>query len=164
MFEPLSVSVVAGIVATVILPKVLDTVGDKIGEAVWEKSGELIQTTREFVQTKLQTTGTGGLLARAEANPTEANVQVLEAELVSQMEEDREFAARLQELVNQIQSESPAVQVILDKLRIRGKLDIGSITQIKEGQTSAKQLLGRDWQVGSDAKVGDITQENRGDK
>lgn len=164
MFEPLSVSVVAGIVATVILPKVLDTVGDKIGDAVWEKSGELIQSTREFVQTKLQATGTGGLLARAEANPTEANVQVLEAELVNQMEEDREFAARLQELVNLIQSQSPAVQVILDKLRIRGKLDIGNITQIKEGQTSAKQLLGRDWQVGSDAKVGDITQENRGDK
>ncbi len=164
MFEPLSVSVVAGIVATVILPKVLDTVGDKIGEAVWEKSGELIQTTREIVQTKLQTTGTGGLLARAKANPTEANVQVLEAELVSQMEEDREFAARLTELVNQIQSQSPAVQVILDKLRIRGKLEIGKITQIKDGQTSAKQLVGRDWQVGSDAKVGDITQENRGDK
>jgi hypothetical protein len=45
-----------------------------------------------------------------------------------------------------------------------GKLDLENITQIKEGQTSAKQLLGRDWQVGSDAKVGDITQENRGDK
>jgi len=162
MFEP--VSVVAGIVTTVILPKVLDTVGANIGEAVWEKSGEVIQATREFVQTKLQATGTAGLLARAEANPTEANVQVLEAELVSQMEEDREFAARLTELVNQIQSQSPAVQVILDQLRIRGKLDIGNITQIKEGQTSAKQLLGRDWQVGSDAKVGDITQENRGDK
>ncbi len=164
MFDPLSVSVVAGIVTTVILPPILAPVGAKIGEAVWEKSGELIQTTREFVQTKLQATGTAGLLARAEANPTEANVQVLEAELVSQMEEDREFAARLTELVNQIQSQSPAVQVILDQLRIRGKLDIGNITQIKEGQTSAKQLLGRDWQVGSDAKVGDITQENRGDK
>jgi hypothetical protein len=116
MFEP--VSVVAGIVTTVILPKVLDTVSANIGEAVWEKSGEVIQTTREFVQTKLQATGTAGLLARAEGNPTQANVQVLEAELVSQMEEDREFAARLQELVNQIQSQSPAVQVILDKLRI----------------------------------------------
>lgn len=162
MVDPLSV--VVGTVITVILPKVLDKVGDNIGEAVWEKSGEVIQATREFVQTKLQATGTAGLLARAEANPTEANVQVLEAELVSQMEEDREFAARLTELVNQIQSQSPAVQVILDQLRIRGKLDIGNITQIKEGQTSAKQLLGRDWQVGSDAKVGDITQENRGDK
>jgi len=162
MFEP--VSVVAGTVITVILPKVLEKVGENIGQAVWEKSGEVIQTTHDFVQAKLQATGTAGLLTRAEANPTEANVRVLEAELVSQMEEDREFAARLQELVNQIQSQSPAVQVILDKLRIAGKLDLGNITQIKEGQTSAKQLLGRDWQVGSDAKVGDITQENRGDK
>jgi len=116
MFEP--VSVVAGTVITVILPKVLEKVGENIGQAVWEKSGEVIQTTHDFVQAKLQATGTAGLLTRAEANPTEANVRVLEAELVSQMEEDRELAARLQELVNQIQSQSPAVQVILDKLRI----------------------------------------------
>ncbi|MEG4815336.1 hypothetical protein [Microcoleus sp. K5-D4] len=162
MIDPLSV--VAGTVITVILPKVLEKVGENIGEAVWEKSAEAIQTVHQTVQGQLQVAGTGGLLTRAEANPTQANVQVLEAELVSQMEEDREFAARLTELVNQIQSQSPAVQVILDKLRITGKLDLGNITQIKEGQTSAKQLLGRDWQVGSDAKVGDITQENRGDK
>jgi hypothetical protein len=162
MVDP--ISVVAGAVTTLILPKAVEKIGEKIGEAVWEKSGQVIQTAHQTVQTKLQAAGTGGLLTRAEANPTEANMQVLEAELISQMEQDQEFAARLQELVHQIQSQSPAVQVILDKLRIRGKLDVGNIKQIKEGQTSAKLLLGRDWQVGSDAKVGDITQENRGDK
>jgi hypothetical protein len=162
MVDPLSV--VAAAVTTLILPKAVEKIGEKIGEAVWEKSGQVIQTAHQTVQTKLQAAGTGGLLTRAEANPTEANMQVLEAELISQMEQDQEFAARLQELVHQIQSQSPAVQVILDKLRIRGKLDVGNIKQIKEGQTSAKLLLGRDWQVGSDAKVGDITQENRGDK
>jgi hypothetical protein len=100
MFEP--VSVVAGTVITVILPKVWEKVGENIGQAVWEKSAEAIKTVHQTVQNQLQVAGTGGLLTRAEANPTEANVRVLEAELVSQMEEDREFAARLQELVNQI--------------------------------------------------------------
>jgi hypothetical protein len=161
MVDPLSV---AGTAIVVMLPKILEKVGENIGEAVCEKSAEAIQTVHQTIQAKLQVAGTSGLLTRAEANPTEANMQVLQAELVSQMEEDQEFAARLQELVHQIQSQSPAVQVILDKLRIRGKIDIGNIKQIKEGQTSAKLLLGRDWQVGSDAKVGDITQENRGDK
>lgn len=100
MVEPLSV--VAGAVTTLILPKVLEKVGEKIGEAAWEKSGQAIQTARETVQSKLQVAGTGGLLVRAETNPTEANMQVLQAELVSQMETDQEFAAQLQELVNQI--------------------------------------------------------------
>jgi len=124
MVDPLSV--VAAAVTTLILPKAVEKIGEKIGEAVWEKSGQVIQTAHQTVQTKLQAAGTGGLLTRAEANPTEANMQVLEAELISQMEQDQEFAARLQELVHQIQSQSPAVQVILDKLRIRGKLDVGN--------------------------------------
>ena len=162
MVEPLSV--VAGAVNTLIVPKVLEKIGEKIGEAVWEKSGQAIQTARETVQSKLQAAGTGGLLTRVETNPTEANMQVLQAELVSQMETDQEFAAQLQELVNQIQSQSPAVQVILDRLGVRGKLEVGKITQIKEGKSSDKQLIGRNWQVGGDAKVGDITQENRGGK
>jgi len=162
MVEPLSV--VAGAVTTLILPKVLEKVGEKIGETAWEKSGQVIQTAHETVQSKLQAAGTGGLLARAETNPTEANMQVLQAELVSQMEADQDFAAQLQELVNQIQSQSPAVQVILDRLGVRGKLEIGKITQVKEGKSSDKQLIGRNWQVGGDAKVGDITQENRGGK
>lgn len=162
MVEPLSV--VAGAVTTLILPKVLEKVGEKIGEAAWEKSGQAIQTARETVQSKLQAAGTSGLLARAEVNPSEANMQVLQAELVSQMEEDQHFAAQLQELVNQIQSQSPSVQVILDGLRITGKLEVGNIKQVSEGQSSAKQLIGRNWQVGGDAKVGDLTQENRGGK
>ena len=143
MVEPLSVA--AGTAIAVMLPKFLEKVGENMGEAAWEKSAEAIQTVHQTVQAKLQMAGTGGLLTRAEANPTEANIQVLQAELVSQMEEDREFAARLQELVNQIQSQSPAVQVILDKLRIAGKLDLGNITQIKEGanlcQAVARQRL-----------------------
>ncbi len=161
MVDPLSV--IAGVVTKLILPKALEKVGEKLGEAALEKSGEAIQAARQTVQSKLQTTGTAGLLARAEANPTEANTQVLQAELVSQMAEDQKFAAQLQELVNQIQSQSPAVQVILDGLRVTGKLDVGNVKQVSEGHF-AKQLFGRNWQIGGDAKVGDITQENRGDK
>jgi hypothetical protein len=156
--------VVAGVVTTIILPKALEKVGEKFGETAWDKSGEVIQAVRQAVQGKLQSAGTVGLLARAEANPSEANTQVLQAEIVSQMESDQDFAVQLQAFVNQIQSQSPAVQVILDDLRVRGKLDIGNIKQVNEGQNFAQQSIGKNWLVGGDAKVGDITQENRGGK
>lgn len=162
MIDPLSV--VAGVITTIILPKALEKVGEKVGETAWDKSGEAIHAVRQAVQGKLQRAGTEGLLARAEANPSEANTQVLQAEIVSQMESDQDFAVQLQAFVNQIQSQSPAVQVILDDLRVRGKLDIGNIKQVNEGQNSAQQSIGKNWLVGGDAKVGDITQENRGGK
>jgi hypothetical protein len=162
MIDPLSV--VAGVITTIILPKALEKVGEKVGETAWDNSGEVIRAVRQAVQAKLQSAGTGGLLARAETNLTEANTQVLQAELVSQMESDQDFAAQLQAFVNQIQSQSPAVQVIIDDLRVRGKLDIGNIKQVNEGQNSAQQSIGKNWLVGGDAKIGDITQENRGGK
>jgi len=162
MIDPLSV--VAGVVTTIILPKALEKVGEKVGETAWDKSGEVIQAVRLAVQGKLQSAGTVSLLARAEANPSEANTQVLQAELISQMESDSDFTAQLQAFVNQIQSQSPTVQVIIDDLRVRGKLDIGNIKQVKEGQSSAQQSIGKNWLVGGDAKIGDITQENRGGK
>lgn len=162
MVDPLSV--VAGAVTTFILPKALEKVGEKIGEAALEKSGAAIKATRETVQAKLQAAGTAGLLARAEEKPTESNIQVLQAELASQMEEDQAFAARLQELVNQIQAQSPSLQVILDGLRTTGRVELGNVKQVSEGQGSAKQLMGRNWDIGGDVKIGDISQESRGGK
>jgi hypothetical protein len=160
MIDP--ISVIAGVVTTVILPKALEKVGEKIGETAWDKSAEAIQSVRETVQAKLQTTGTAGLLTRAEVNPTEANTQVLQAEIVTHMQEDQDFATKLQELVQQMQSESPTVQVILEELRVRGKVEIGNIKQVSEGQSNAQQTFGKNWQVSGDVKVGDVTQENRG--
>lgn len=160
MIDP--VSIVAGVVTTVLLPKALEKVGEKIGETAWDKSAEAIQNVRETVQAKLQTTGTAGLLTRAEANPNQANTQILQAEIVTQMQEDQDFATKLQELVKQMQSQSPTVQVILEELRVRGKVEIGNIKQVNEGQSNIQQTFGKNWQVGGDVKVGDVTQENRG--
>lgn len=154
----------AGVVTTIILPKALEKVGEKVGETAWDKSGEAIQSVRETVQAKLQAAGTASLLTRVEANPTEANTQVLQAEIVTNMKEDQDFATKLQELVKQMQSQSPTVQVILEELRVRGKVEIGNIKQVNEGQNNAQQTFGKNWHVGSDVKVGDVTQENRGGK
>lgn len=157
-------SVVAGVVTTVILPKALEKVGEKIGETVWDKTGEVIQSVRETVQVKLQSVGTAGLLTRAQANPNQINMQVLQAEIVTQMEEDKDFATKLQELVKQMQSQSSTVQVILDELQVTGKVEIGNIKQVNEQQNNGQQTFGKNWHVGGDIKIGDVTQENRGGK
>ncbi len=154
--EPLSL--LAGAVTTYIIPKALEKVGEKVGEAALQKGGEAIQATRKAVQEKLESTKTEGVLAIAEADPTEVNVKTLEAILLSQMNSDPDFAARLQELVNQIQSQSPSLQVVLDTVRIKGSVDIGDVEQVSEGG-SAEQVIGRNLGVGGDFKMGNITQK-----
>ena len=156
-------SILANVVTTIVLPKVLEKAGEAIGERLGkraiEKSEEAIQLVRETVQNKLQATGTAGLLKRAEEKPTEQNLQVLEGELISQMEDDREFAAQLQELIQQIQSQAPSIQVVLDTVRIKGSVKIGNIEQVSS-HGSAEQVIGRNLGVEGDLKMGDITQKS----
>ena len=139
MVDPLSV--IAGAITSLILPKAVEKVGEKLGEAALEKSGAAIQAARKAVQDKLQEVGTAGLLKRVEEKPTEHNVQVLEAELVSQMEEDQAFANQMQELVNQIQAQSASFQDILSRLRAENAEIGGKITQEIEGQGRSTQRI-----------------------
>ncbi len=159
--EPLSALAIAA--TTVLVPKVLEKAGEKIGEkigdAAIEKSGKTIQLVRKTVLDKLQAEGTVGLLKRAEEKPTAQNIQVLEGELVSQMEEDQAFAAQLQELIQQIQAQSPSMQAVLDTVRIKGSAEIGNIEQVSEGG-AAEQIVARNLGVGGDLKMGDITQKS----
>jgi len=130
MVEPLSL--LAGAVATYILPKALEKVGEKVGEAALTKSGEAIQATRKVVQAKLKSTGTDGVLAIAEANTTETNVKVLETILLNQMQNDQDFSACLQELIEQIQAQSPSLQIVLDTVRVKGSVEIGNVEQLSD--------------------------------
>ena len=91
--EPLSV--LAGAVTTYILPKALEKVGEKVGETALAKSKQAIQATRKVVQEKLKATSTDAVLALADADPTETNLEVLKIILLSQMRTDRAFTARL---------------------------------------------------------------------
>lgn len=159
--EPL-LSMLAGAVTTLLLPKVLEkageAIGEKLGEAAIEKSGETVQLVRKTVEGKLQAAGTAGLLKRAEEKPTTQNIQVLEGELVNQMEEDRAFSEQLQALIQQLQAESPSLQVILDTVRVKGSAEIGNIEQVSE-TSGTEQIVGRNLGVGGDLKIGDISQK-----
>jgi hypothetical protein len=153
--EPLSS--IASFVINIVLSTVWEKAIDKIGDAAIEKSGEAAQLVRKIVQNKLQSARTTGLLKRAEEKPTEHNIQVLEGELVSQMEEDKEFAAQLEALIQQIQDQSPTLQVVLDTVRVKGSAKIGNVEQVSEDK-STEQVIGRNLGVEGDFEIGDINQ------
>lgn len=157
--EPISV-VLAGVVTTIVLPKILEKANEKIVDAALEKSSELFQLVYKTVRDKFQSSGKIGLLERVEGKPTEQNIQVFEGELVNQMEEDKEFVAQLEKLIQQIQAQSPSLQVVLDKVRVKGSAKIGNIGQASEGK-SAEQVVGRDLDIGGDLEIGDVIQKQK---
>ncbi len=156
MVEPLSI--LAGAVTTYIVPKALEKVGEKIGEAALAKSGAAIQATRKAVQDKLTATQTAGVLAIAEAEPTETNLKLLETVLLTQMRQDQQFAAQLQALDPQIQAQTPGLQAVLDTVRVRGSVEVGNVEQVSEMGVT-EQIVGRNLGVGGDLKIDDITQK-----
>lgn len=156
MVEPLSL--LAGAVTTYIIPKALEKVGEKVGEAALAKSGAAIQATRKAVQEKLQATHTDGILAIAEAEPTETNLKLLETILLTQIQQDQQFAAHLQSLMQQIQAQSPGLQAVLDTVRVKGNVTVGNIEQVSETGV-AEQIVGRNLGVGGDLTIGDVTQK-----
>ncbi|MEA5452822.1 Fis family transcriptional regulator [Leptolyngbya sp. CCNP1308] len=156
MVEPLSL--LAGAITTYVVPKALEKVGEKVGEAALAKSGAAIQATRRAVQDKLTATQTAGVLAIAEAEPTDANLKLLETVLLTQMRQDQLFAEQLQALNQQIQAQSPGLQAVLDTVRVRGNVEVGNVEQVSETGV-AEQIVGRNLGVGGDLKIGDITQK-----
>ena len=156
MIEPLSL--LAGAVTTYIVPKALEKVGEKVGEAALAESGAAIQATRKAVQDKMNSTQTAGVLTIAEAEPTETNLKLLETVLLTQMQQDQQFAAQLQALNQQIQAQTPGLQAVLDTVRVRGNVEVGNLEQVSEtGMT--EQIVGRNLGVGGDLKIGNITQK-----
>ena len=83
---------------------------------------------------------------------------MLETLLLGQMNQDPNFSAQLRALIQQIQAQSPALQVMLDTVRIKGNAEIGDIEQVSETGT-AEQIVGRNLGVGGDFKLGNVTQK-----
>jgi hypothetical protein len=156
-------SAVAVAFTTYIVPEAIKKIGENIGDIGFNSGVELIKKTYEMVRSKLKSTYTEGLLVRVEEKPTESNIQLLQAELVSQMVNDRVFADRLEELIKQIQAEVPSLQVVLDEVKVTGNIELGNVEQISEVK-GANQILGRNLDVGGDLKFGDVTQDSRSNK
>ncbi|MEL6940475.1 MAG: Fis family transcriptional regulator [Cyanobacteria bacterium J06598_1] len=153
-----SLSLLASLVSKYVVPKALEKIGEKVGEAALSKSSQSIQSVKTTVRERMQAENMDGVLTKAQEKPTEANLQVLETVLLEQVKTDQVFAARRQTLVDTIQLQSPALQSVLENVRVKGSVEVGDITQSSKG--SSHQVIGRNLGAGGDLKIGNITQQS----
>lgn len=158
----IDIPVIAKAIISIILPKAVEKIGEKLGEVTLEKSGAIIQAARQTVKAKLDKANTAILLKRVQEKPTDDNIKILEAELIGQMKDDKEFEKQLQDLVNQIQASSSSFQMFLDGLRAE-TFELGKLQQISENKNLSEQIVGRNWGV-KNVKISDVNQESRNDK
>ena len=152
---------IASAVITAIIAKAKEKAIKNIVDSAFDQGKATIKAIYEYVKGKLQQSRTDFLLERAEDEPTETNVQVLEAEIIGQMKKDEDFAKKLEELVKQLKTELPEFQSVLEDALIKGDLEIGKTIIKNEGKPQGKQTFGKGLKVGGKAKIGDVAIENK---
>jgi len=131
------IAVVAATIATVFFSEAAKEGGKSLGAGTSKLVSQLITTVRN----RFETTGAKILLARAEKQPTEANVNSVQAELVAQMEEDEEFANQLQELLAQLEAVGAVRQVMASGIEVAGDLEAEEMSQKSSHSSSVDQEM-----------------------
>lgn len=142
--EPLTV--LATSVAAMIFTGVFEGLGQDLQK-------QLISIVRE----KFKASETEKLLKRAEDKPTKSNISVVEAELVTQMAEDKFFAENLVKVVNELEAVRVVHQAMASHIK-SNNLETEDMTQRARGD-SISQLMGTGLEVSEDIKFGNLTQE-----
>lgn len=127
--------------------------GKKFGTAAVEKVGQLTA----LVRGKFRDTGTEGVLARAEKEPTEKNVVRFSEELEEHLK-DPEFVEHVGKLVSGLEQEG-LTQEILKDARLSGGLKVGDVVQRRRPGTPGKQSIAEGLQSQGDVEFGNLTQE-----
>ena len=141
-------------VATLFFSEALKESGKTLGKSASELAGKLIHTVRG----KFKDTGTEGLLNRAENNPTQKHIDTVQDELATQMEEDEDYAAQLQDLVDQLKAAGVVRQVMASGLDVEETLEAGAMTQTASGGADVEQRMVTDVKA-KNVKIGDMKQE-----
>jgi hypothetical protein len=123
------VTLTAATIATLLFSEAVKEGGKSLGAAVSKVLGQLMAIVRQ----RFKAGGTEGLLARAEKQPTAANINLVQAELVAQMSEDEGFAAQLQDLLAQLEAAGAVRQVMASGIEVTGDFEAKEMRQ-KTGQ------------------------------
>lgn len=108
----MEITTIAAAAAALFFSEAVKTGGKAFGEEASKAVSQLIAAVRN----KFSKAGTAGLLTRSENNPTEANVNLVEAELVVHLHEDQEFADLLQSLIEKLKSVEAVRQIMLSDI------------------------------------------------
>ncbi len=151
--EPITLTAVT--ITTLFFSEALKEGGKSLGAGVSKAVTKLIATVRD----KFKRSGTEGLLARAEKQPTEANVNLVQAELAAQMEEDAGFAAQLKELLSQLEAAGVVRQVMASGITVSGDLEAEDMNQKASRGSSVEQEMVRDVKA-QNIRLGNLSQES----
>ncbi len=151
--EPITLT--AATIATLFFSEALKEGGKSLGTGVSKAATKLIVTVRD----KFKRSGTEGLLARAEKQPTEANVNLVQAELAVQMEEDDGFATQLKELLSQLEAAGVVRQVMASGIALSGDLEAEDMTQKASRGSSVEQEMLTDVKA-QNIRLGKSSQES----
>ncbi|MEA5568187.1 hypothetical protein [Anabaena sp. UHCC 0399] len=147
-----AVTLTAAAVVSLVFSEALKEGGKALGKGVSEQFGQLLSAIRQ----KFQAAGTEGILKRAEENPTEKNQAKFQDELETQMEEDTDFANKLQTLMKSLQANETINQIVLKGVKVKGKAKIGDIdlTATREGAVNQEAVV--DAEFGDDLDLGNV--------
>lgn len=151
--EPIALT--AATISTLFFSEALKEGGKSLGAGISKLVTQLTTTIRD----KFKLVGTEGLLARAEKQPTEANVNLVKAELVAQMEEDAGFATQLKELLSQLEAVGIVRQVMASGIEVVGDLEAEDMTQKANRSSSVEQEMLTDVKA-QNIRIGNLSQES----
>ena len=149
------ITVVAATIATLFFSEAAKEGGKSLGAGISKLVSQLITTVRN----KFKAAGTEGLLTRTEKQPTEANIAVVQGELVAQMEEDREFATQLQELLAQLEDAGVVRQVMASGIEVVGDLEAEDMSQKANRGGSVEQEMLTNVKA-RNIRLGNLSQES----
>jgi hypothetical protein len=151
------IAAIASTITTLIFGEALKEGGKALGKGVSDKIAQLITAIRQ----RFKESGTEGLLTRAEKQPTESNIAIVEAELVAQMSDDEIFTRQLEELVKQLEQAGVTRQVMVSGIKANTLEVKGDMIQRSSKDGSVDQVMGADLEIGGDVKFGgNLTQES----
>lgn len=148
------ITAVASAVVTLLFSEAFKEGGKALGKGMSDRVAQLIS----IIHQKFQKAGTEGLIARAEKQPTESNIAIVEAELVTQMEDDKTFADQLEKLLEQSEHTGVTRQVLASGIEA-SKVEVGNMTQKAKQGRSVDQIMGSNLKIDGDVKFGDLNQE-----
>jgi hypothetical protein len=151
--EPITLTAAA--IATLFFSEAAKEGGKTLGTGMSKLVSQLVTA----VQHKFKAAGTEGLLARAEKQPTETNVNLVKAELTAQMEEDAEFTTQLQDLLTQLEAAGAVRQMMASGLDLSGNLEAEDMSQKASHGSAVQQEMLTDVKA-QNIKLGNLSQES----
>ena len=151
--EPITLTAAA--IATLFFSEAAKEGGKSLGAGVSKTVAQLVVA----VKNKFKASGTEGVLARAERQPTETNVDCVKAELAAQMEEDAGFAAELKDLLAQLESAGVVRQAMASSIELTGDFEAEDMVQEASRGSLVEQEMLTDVKA-QNIRLGNLSQES----